>query len=38
VPPATLLIGFVALGEVPSLAQIAGLVVVAVGFRFALKP
>ncbi len=33
VPPFTLLIGFLALGEVPSLSQLAGLVVVVVGFR-----
>jgi drug/metabolite transporter (DMT)-like permease len=33
VPPFTLLIGFVALGEVPSLVQLAGLVVVIVGFQ-----
>lgn len=38
VPPATLLIGFLALGDTPTLAQLAGLAVVAVGFRFALKP
>lgn len=38
VPPATLLIGFITLGEVPSLVQFAGLAVVGVGFRFALKP
>jgi drug/metabolite transporter (DMT)-like permease len=38
VPPATLLIGMLFLGEVPSLPQFAGLVVVLVGFRFALKP
>ena len=33
VPPFTLLIGFLALGEVPSVSQLAGLVVVVVGFR-----
>jgi drug/metabolite transporter (DMT)-like permease len=33
VSPFTLLIGFVALGEVPSLSQLAGLVIVVVGFR-----
>jgi drug/metabolite transporter (DMT)-like permease len=38
VPPATLLIGFITLGEVPSLVQLLGLAVIAVGFRFALKP
>ena len=38
VPPATLLIGFIALGEVPSLVQLLGLAVIAIGFRFTLKP
>jgi drug/metabolite transporter (DMT)-like permease len=33
VPPFTLLIGFLALGEVPSLVQLAGLVIVIVGFQ-----
>jgi drug/metabolite transporter (DMT)-like permease len=33
VPPFTLLIGFVTLGVVPSWAQLAGLVIVLVGFR-----
>ncbi len=33
VPPFTLLIGFLALGEVPSISQLAGLAVVVVGFR-----
>jgi drug/metabolite transporter (DMT)-like permease len=33
VPAFTLLIGFVALGEVPSVVQLAGLVIVVVGFR-----
>ncbi|HEX2215612.1 MAG TPA: DMT family transporter [Xanthobacteraceae bacterium] len=37
VPPATVLIGFVLLGEAPSLVQLAGLAVVALGFRFVLK-
>ena len=37
VPAVTLLIGFLALGEVPSVVQLAGLVVVAIGFRFAVK-
>jgi drug/metabolite transporter (DMT)-like permease len=33
VPPFTLLIGAIALGEIPSAAQLAGLVIVVVGFR-----
>ena len=33
VPPFTLLIGFLTIGEVPSLSQLAGLVIVVVGFR-----
>jgi drug/metabolite transporter (DMT)-like permease len=33
VPPFTLLLGWVLLGEVPSLVQVAGLVVVLIGFR-----
>ncbi|MFZ3361524.1 MAG: DMT family transporter [Xanthobacteraceae bacterium] len=33
VPPFTLLIGYFALGEAPSLAQLAGLVIVVIGFR-----
>jgi drug/metabolite transporter (DMT)-like permease len=33
VPPFTLLIGYVTLGEVPSPSQLAGLVIVIVGFR-----
>jgi drug/metabolite transporter (DMT)-like permease len=37
VPAVTLLIGFLTLDEVPSLVQLAGLAVVAVGFRFAMK-
>jgi drug/metabolite transporter (DMT)-like permease len=37
VPPFTLLIGFLALGEAPSLVQLAGLGAVALGFRFAMK-
>lgn len=37
VPPFTLLIGFIALGETPSLAQLAGLVVVVIGFRLTQK-
>jgi drug/metabolite transporter (DMT)-like permease len=38
VPPFTLLLGFVFLGEVPSIVQIAGLVVVLVGFRMTQRP
>jgi drug/metabolite transporter (DMT)-like permease len=38
VPPFTLLLGLVFLGEVPSLVQIAGLVVVLVGFRMTQRP
>jgi len=37
VPPFTLLIGYVALGEAPSLSQLLGLVVVVVGFRLTQK-
>jgi drug/metabolite transporter (DMT)-like permease len=37
VPGLTLLVGFVALGEVPSLAQLAGLTLVLVGFRLTQK-
>jgi drug/metabolite transporter (DMT)-like permease len=37
VPAITLLIGFLVLGDVPSLAQLAGLAVVGVGFRLAMK-
>jgi drug/metabolite transporter (DMT)-like permease len=33
VPPFTLLIGFVALGEVPTVSQLIGLAVVVIGFR-----
>jgi len=33
VPPFTLLIGFLTIGEVPSLSQLAGLVIVVAGFR-----
>jgi drug/metabolite transporter (DMT)-like permease len=33
VPPFSLVVGFLALGEVPSLAQLAGLAIVVVGFR-----
>lgn len=37
VPPFTLLIGFVALGEAPTLPQLAGLALVALGFRLTQK-
>jgi drug/metabolite transporter (DMT)-like permease len=37
VPGFTMLAGFLVLGEVPSLAQLAGLAIVALGFRFAMK-
>lgn len=37
VPPSTLLIGFLFLGETPTLTQLAGLAVVIIGFRFVLK-
>lgn len=37
VPGFTLVIGYLALGEIPSIAQLVGLAIVAVGFRFALK-
>ena len=33
VPPFSLLIGFLALGEVPSISQLAGLAIVVIGFR-----
>ena len=35
VPPFTLLIGFIALGEAPSVSQLIGLVVVVIGFWLA---
>jgi drug/metabolite transporter (DMT)-like permease len=38
VPPFALLLGYVALGEAPSLWQFAGLVIVLVGFRLAQRP
>ena len=38
VPAMTILIGFLALGEVPTLPQLLGLVIVLVGFWFALRP
>jgi drug/metabolite transporter (DMT)-like permease len=37
VPPFVLLLGFVALGEVPTLSQLAGLLVVLIGFRLTQK-
>jgi len=37
VPPFTLLVGFLALGEVPSASQLIGLLVVVVGFRLTQK-
>ncbi len=37
VPAFTLLMGFLVLGEVPTMLQLIGLAVIAVGFRFALK-
>jgi len=33
VPPFSLLIGFLAIGEVPSLTQLIGLAIVVAGFR-----
>lgn len=37
VPGFSLIIGFLALGVVPSLAQLAGLVIVVIGFRFVVR-
>jgi drug/metabolite transporter (DMT)-like permease len=37
VPGFTLLVGFVVLGEVPTLAQLIGFAIVLVGFQFAQK-
>lgn len=37
VPAITILLGFLILGEVPTIAQLVGLAIVGVGFRFALK-
>jgi len=34
VPPFVLLVGWLALGEVPTTLQLTGLVVVLIGFRF----
>ena len=33
VPPFTLLVGYLTLGEVPSVSQLVGLLIVVVGFR-----
>lgn len=38
VPGFTMVAGFLILGEIPSLAQLAGLAIVALGFRLAMKP
>jgi drug/metabolite transporter (DMT)-like permease len=38
VPPFSLLIGFLTLGEVPSIAQLAGLAIVIIGFRLTQSP
>lgn len=38
VPPMAVLIGLVAIGEIPTVPQLAGLAIVIVGFRFALRP
>jgi len=38
VPGLTMLIGFVALGEIPTPTQLLGLAIVVIGFRFAMKP
>jgi drug/metabolite transporter (DMT)-like permease len=38
VPPFTLLIGYVALGVVPSVSQLIGLLIVIVGFQLAQRP
>ena len=37
VPGFSMIIGYLALGVVPSIAQLVGLVIVVVGFRFALR-
>ena len=37
VPCFSMIIGYLALGVVPSLAQVIGLVIVVIGFRFALR-
>jgi drug/metabolite transporter (DMT)-like permease len=38
VPPMTILIGFLAIGEVPTIPQLIGLAIVVTGFWFALRP
>ena len=38
VPGLTMAIGFVVLGEIPSVTQLIGLAIVVLGFRFAMKP
>lgn len=38
VPGLTMLIGFLALGDIPTPMQLLGLAIVVVGFRFAMKP
>jgi drug/metabolite transporter (DMT)-like permease len=37
VPGFALVIGYLALGAIPSIAQVVGLVIVVIGFRFALR-
>jgi drug/metabolite transporter (DMT)-like permease len=37
VPGFSMIIGYLALGVVPSIAQVIGLVIVVIGFRFALR-
>jgi drug/metabolite transporter (DMT)-like permease len=37
VPGFTMLVGFLAIGEVPTLAQFAGFAIVLIGFRFTQK-
>jgi drug/metabolite transporter (DMT)-like permease len=38
VPAMTILIGFLALGDIPTIPQLVGLAIVGLGFRFALRP
>jgi drug/metabolite transporter (DMT)-like permease len=38
VPPMTILVGFLAIGEVPTIPQLIGLAIVVIGFWFALRP